>query len=423
VGVVIGMKNKDLLRVAAARFISRAGGEAAFFIGIWGKAAYEFSATASQLAVLMGALAIASIIGTVLSGVLVDRYDARRVLMVAEAFFVPVALAFMLPGGMAQLTVLCALLGFFGAPVMTAAASFAPFIADEETPIKAVNFWIEGATSMSFIVGPAIGAVLASTVGLNAIWVFDAVTSLVAVFLVWRVKLRPVEHTHPQERSHPIAELREGIRYTYSQRALRYPVLLGTACWLSFGAFSTLEPLFYRDILRTGVSMIGWMNALFGVGLVTGAWLYVRLPDRITSARGLALVCTLAGLGSLAYVGTRLLPVVAVGALTWGFVVGMADVLLRTLIHAASPDEFVGRIAGTSSVHRQAGELLPLAIAPALAASFGVQPVLIGGGLLLFVIAALSFGEARAVDRLPHIRDIHVVRGLTAIDEPLSPNP
>ena len=84
------MKNKDLLRVAAARFISRAGGEAAFFVGIWGKAAFEFHATPAELAILMGALSGASILGTVVSGVLVDRYDARRVLMVAEAFFVPV---------------------------------------------------------------------------------------------------------------------------------------------------------------------------------------------------------------------------------------------------------------------------------------------------------------------------------------------
>ena len=141
------MRNKNLLRVAAARFISRAGGEAAFFVGIWGKAAYDFHATPAEIAVLMGTLSIASIIGTVLSGVLVDRYDARRVLMAAEAFFVPITLAFLFATGMGQLTVLAGLLGFFGAPVMTAAASFAPFIADEETPIETVNAWIEGASS------------------------------------------------------------------------------------------------------------------------------------------------------------------------------------------------------------------------------------------------------------------------------------
>jgi DHA3 family macrolide efflux protein-like MFS transporter len=416
------MKNKDLLRVAAARFISRAGGEAAFFVGIWGKAAYELQATPAQLAVLMGALSLSSIVGTVLSGVLVDRYDARRVLMVAEAFFVPITLAFLLPSGMVQLTVLAGLLGFFGAPVMTAAASFAPFIADEDTSLETVNAWIEGASSSSFVIGPALGAILVSLIGLNAIWVFDGLTSLVAVILVWRVTLRPVEKPQ-RERTHAFAELREGLRYTYSHRALRYPILLGTATWLSFGAFSALEPLFYRDVLHTGVATIGWMNTLFGTGLVFGAWLFTRLPSRVNSARGLAWVCSATGLGALAYVGTALLPVVAVGSIVWGVIIGVADVLLRTRIQASSPDELVGRIAGTSQMHRQAGELLPLALAPTLAVAFGVQPVLIGGGLVLAVVALLTLGEATAVDRLPVLRVPRVFARLSANDEPVSPNP
>jgi len=416
------MRNKDLLRVAAARFISRAGGEAAFFVGIWGKAAYELQATPAQLAVLMGALSVSSILGTVLSGVLVDRYDARRVLMVAEAFFVPITLAFLFPSGMVQLTVLAGLLGFFGAPVMTAAASFAPFIADEDTPIETVNAWIEGASSSSFVIGPAIGAVLVSVIGLNAIWIFDGFTSLVAVFLVWRVTLRPVEKPK-RERSHALAELREGLRYTYAHRSLRYPILLGTATWLSFGAFSALEPLFYRDVLHTGVAAIGWMNTLFGIGMVAGAWLFTRLPSRVNSAQGLAYVCSAVGLGALAYVGTALLPVVAVGSVVWGVIIGVADVLLRTRVQASSPDDLVGRIAGTSQMHRQAGELLPLALAPTLAVAFGVQPVLIGGGLVLAVVALLTLGEARAVDLLPAVSMARVSSRLSADDEPVSPNP
>ena len=416
------MRNRNLLRVAAARFISRTGGEAAFFVGLWGKAAYELRATPIQIAVLMGAMSLASILGTILSGVLVDRYDARRVLLVAEAFFVPVALAFLFPAGMVTLTVLAGLLGFFGAPVMTAAASFAPFIADEETPIEIVNAWIEGAGSVSFIAGPTAGAILVSLLGLNAIWVFDALTSLVAVVLVWRVTLRPVGKPE-RVRKRALSELREGVRYTYSHRSLRFPVLIGTAIWLGFGAFGALEPLFYRDVLRTGMATIGWMNGLFGVGMVGGAWLSTRLSERMATAQGLSLVASAVGLGALAYVGTDILVVVAIGSVIWGLIIGVADVLLRTLIQASSPDALVGRIAGTSQMHRQAGELLPLAVAPALAAAFGVQAVLIGGGLVLFVVALLTLPEARAVDRLPRIRVTRASAVMSTNDEPVSPNP
>jgi hypothetical protein len=151
--------------------------------------------------------------------------------------------------------------------------------------------------------------------------------------------------------------------------------------------------------------------------------LFTRLPSRVRSARGLALVCSAVGLGALAYVGTALLPVVAVGAIVWGVIIGVADVLLRTLIQASSPDELVGRIAGVSSMHRQAGELLPLAVAPVLAAAFGVQAVLAGGGLLLAVLALLTLGEARVVDRLPTLRPLRAVGGLSADVEPVSPVP
>lgn len=416
------LHNKDVMRVVAARFISRVGGEAAFFVGIWGKAAYGFHATPVQLAVLMGTLSVSSIVGTVLAGVLVDRYDARRVLVAAEAVFVPIALALMLPTSMWQLTVLAGLLGFFGAPVMTAAASFAPFLAREPGELERINAWIEGAGSTSFILGPALGALLAQFVSIDSIFALDAATSLAAVVLVAGVTLRPRERAHRADRN-ALLELREGLRYTYAHRSLRYPILIGTATWLGFGAFGALEPLFYRDVLRTGVSTIGYMNTLFGVGLVIGAWVFSRLPARAVSARGLAVTAGAVGFGALLYVGTRSLVVVAIGGLVWGVMIGMADVLLRVLIQDSSPDHLVGRIAGTSQMHRQAGELLPLAMAPSLAAAFGVQPVLIGGGLLMAVVAFASLPEAAAIDRLPRLRTSRPTASLSGKDEPISPNP
>lgn len=415
-------RNRDVMRVVAARFISRVGGEAAFFVGIWGKAAYAFHATPAQLAVLMGTLSLASIVGTVAAGVLIDRYDARRVLAGAETVFVPVALALMLPTSMWQLTVLAGLLGFFGAPVMTAAASFAPFLAKEPGELERINAWIEGAGSTSYIIGPALGAVLAQFVSLDSIFVLDAATSLAAVLLVAGVTLRPRERG-PREERHALAELKEGLRYTYTHRALRYPILIGTATWLGFGAFGALEPLFYRDVLRTGVSTIGYMNTLFGVGLVIGAWAFSRLPRRAVSARGLAVVAAVVGCGAILYVGTNILAVVAVGGLLWGVTIGVADVLLRVLIQDSSPDHLVGRIAGASQMHRQAGELLPLAVAPTLAAAFGVQAVLIGGGLLMAAVSLASLAEARVVDRLPRLRSSRATAALSGKDEPISPNP
>jgi DHA3 family macrolide efflux protein-like MFS transporter len=422
------LRDRDIMRVVAARFISRVGGEAAFFVGIWGKAAYDLRMDAGQIALLMAVLAVGSILGTMVAGVLIDRYDPRRVLAIAELVFVPTALAFLLPTTAWQFTALAGLLGFFGAPALTASASIAPFLTGPDTGLEKVNAWIEGATSVSFVVGPGVGALLARFISIDSVFVLDAATSLVAVFLIWGVRLHRVPAAAASAsdapavpRSSALAELRDGLRYVYINRALRYPVLLGTVMWIGFGSFGALEPLFYRDVLKVGIETLGYINAVFGLGLAAGAWLAARLPERLMTARGLALVSVLVGLGGVLYVGTRSIVIVAIGAITWGVVAGVTEVVLKVVMQSATPDEYMGRSMSAASMHRQAGELLPLAVSPSLARLFGVQPVLIGGGLLLSVAALFTIPEARAVDRLPRARQV-AASGLSP-DSPVSPVP
>jgi predicted MFS family arabinose efflux permease len=155
-------------------------------------------------------------------------------------------------------------------------------------------------------------ALLVRFASIDWVFIFDAATSVIAVLLMTRVHVRRPERA-AGERHSAFAELREGLRFAYSKRSLRYFILIGTATWLGFGAFGALEPLFYRDVLRTGVEAIGWMNTLFGVGILLGAWTLTKLPDRAVSARGLAIGAALVGLGALLYVGTRDIRIVAVG--------------------------------------------------------------------------------------------------------------
>lgn len=91
--------------------------------------------------------------------------------------------------------------------------------------------------------------------------------------------------------------------------------------------------------------------------------------------------------------------------------------------HALSGDSHVAS-AGTAQVHRQAGELLPLAFAPWLASVFGVQLTLMAGGVTVALVALLALREAGAIDRAAraHPRPDVEVATLITSDEPISPN-
>jgi MFS family permease len=410
--------------VVAARFLSRAGSEAAFFVGVWGTAAFVMDADATELAVLMFALSMTSILGTLLAGVLVDRYGPRRVLMGAEVLFVPAALAIPFAETMQQLVILVSIWAFVGAPVVTAGASFAPYLTDTGKSLEKINSWIEGAGAVSFVVGPAIGALIVTYSDVGLVFVIDAVTSLVAALLVARVSIEVPERGAPEER-HPFAEIKKGLTTVYGSRSLRYYVLTGTLVWLAFGAFGALEPLFFRDVVGTGMEAIGWVNAIFGLGFVAGAALLPRLPGGIISARGLGMLVALTGLGTALYVGWPDLRVIAIGGFAWAVVIGVLEPLLRTLLHRDSPRGTIGRVQGTAEIHRRIGELLPLAFAPTLAATFGVQATLIGGGLVATVVALFSLPVAFGIDRRKRAQrpaDVEL-QGVRAADEPISPNP
>lgn len=413
---------KDVYRVVAARFLSRAGSEAAFFVGVWGKAAFVLNGTASQLALIMFVLSVTSIMGSMTAGVLIDRYGPRKVLMFAEVLFVPAAIAMVWVDTLGQLTAVVAVWAFVGAPVMTAGASFAPFLTGGGVRLEKINSWIEGAGSLSFAVGPAVGALLVRFANVNWVFALDAATSLIAAALVSRIVLPPVvRHGDTQGRG-AFGQMGEGIRIVYGMRSLRYYVLAGSLVWLAFGAFGALEPLFFRDVVGTGIEAIGYLNSIFGLGFMAGAAVLPRLPRRWISARGLVVAVGMTGIGTFLYVGIPDLRVIAVGAFVWAFVIGIMEPLLRTLMHRDAPPYAVGRVMGTAEVHRRAGELVPLAFAPTLANRFGVQAVLIGGGFVALVLAVASIGEASAIDRLRPPTDDVELQGLHASDEPISPN-
>jgi MFS transporter, DHA3 family, macrolide efflux protein len=389
--------DRNVRAVVLARLISRVGGEAAFFVGIWGKAAFSLEASPAQLAVVMAALGVASLIGASVAGVLVDRFDPRRVVIWGEIAFVPAALALIFTNTIPSLAVATFVLGLVGTPVFTAISSFAPYLTEDEERLAKVNSWIEGASWAAFVVGPAMGALLAGSIGVDAIFALDAATSLIAAALLWPVKVRQL--ARDETRTGGWSELKSGFRIAYGNPRLRFYIWVGSSVWLLFGMFSALEPLFYRDILKVEVEALGWVNSIFGVGLIGGTVIASRLPRRFRSATWLTVLVGMNALGVLAYVGTDILTVVVLAAPFWGLIIGQMAPLHRTMIQINAPQEAVGRIMGVNHIHAEVGHLLPLAFAPALAAALGVQQTLLASGTIVAVVAIAFIGSARRLDR------------------------
>lgn len=220
-----------------------------------------------------------------------------------------------------------------------------------------------------------------------AVFVLDALTSVAAVAIVIPVQVRRVERTRERK---GLAELASGFRVAYRTPPVALVMVLGTLTWMSFGAFSALEPLFFRDVLGSSAEVLGYVNAVFGATLTVGAVVLDRSAGRLTMIRTVVVLTAGGGLGAVIYAGTPSIVVVVAAAAYWGFVLGVLLPLLRTLTHLHTPEAYFGRVTGIFNVHHSVGELLPLAVAPALAGIIGVQGVLVSTGVLLIAAAPLA---------------------------------
>lgn len=396
-----------------ARLISSAGAEAGFFIGLWGKAAFEFDGTPTDLAILGGAIGVSAMIGSVIGGVLVDRFDAKRVVIGAELLFAPVTLTLIAASNLTLLISLGAVTWLLGAILETGIASLPPALVDDEGLDKA-NARLEMANWLALIIGPALGGIMFPFTGFAGVFILDAASSLVAAGLVLAIRMpeghRPAEAPEELSSAGPldpvvrsklsrgVADFVAGLRRANRSPGVRLALYLTALPAMAFGMFIALEPLFYRDVVGSGVEVLGYVNVVFGAGLFAGSLLIERTGARFVTFRHAVMFVVASGLGSVLYTVTGDLRVVLLGAVTWSVPLGAALPLLRTLAQRAAPKDFVGRVTGLIGTVDSAAGLLPIVIAPVLADRLGVQPPLVASGLIAAVFAPVVWRTARALD-------------------------
>ncbi len=104
--------------------------------------------------------------------------------------------------------------------------------------------------------------------------------------------------------------------------------------------------------MGTGPETVGWLNALFGMGLFAGSTLLERTAARRPGFRVAIALSVAAGVGSMLYAGTASLGWVAVGAVAWSVPLGALLPLLRTLAQRETRAGMVGRVMGRSRCSR-----------------------------------------------------------------------
>ena len=406
-------------RLVAMRFLIYTGFQTSYFIGVIGTLTYadDASVVATSLAVLF--MNVFVILGSFAGGAALDALGPRRHFLLSIISTLATGAAILVFGSATGIVLLGAvLLGFVMGFAQPIATSYPAYLTDDPVELKDINSAIAMFSNVSIIVGPTLGGFVAAAASSRAVFVPMMLFTALALIAGWGFRQsagqvathegKPAVGDITSDKASQSLDSNTSFRVTFATSIKTVftnsvLALLFFIIFLSnfgYGAFDPLESFFYRDVLHVGVEWMGWLSSASGVGAVLGAVVALRLPPHLVSLKTLLVALISVGLGSLLYVGTPYVGVALVGQIVLGIAWGIVNPLHNTIVQTTAPLEQLGRVNSVMGFGNMFAGVAPLAIAPWLAATFGVQQTLVGAGVVVTAVPAalLLFGR-RHLDR------------------------
>jgi MFS family permease len=288
-----------------------------------------------------------------IAGVLVDRWDRHRVIVVTQiaAMLQSAALAFFAFTGLMtvwHLMVLGTVQAVINAFDMPARQSFLrQMIEDREDLPNAIalnSSMVNGAR----LAGPAVAAALVGFFGEAWCFAIDSLSyiAVVASLLMMTVPKRVIT---PGE-GHVWREMQQGWRYVMQAPLVRAVLLLLAVTSVLGGSYTTLLPMVAGTTLGGGPHTLGLLMGTAGLGALCGA-LYLAARTSVVGLGGVIGRCT-AALG-IALVALRFAPSVWIAApllfvtgLSWMVQLGSTNTIIQTIV---DPDK-LGRVMSLYAV-------------------------------------------------------------------------
>ena len=352
-----------------------------------------------------------------LAGVVVDRWDRRRILVVSGILQAICLLPLLVVTAdrLWIVYVVAAVQSCFARLCSPAKAALIPSVV-ERGELTAANSLSAVADNLARLVGSPLGGLALQVVGLPGVVVLDAVTYLLSSALIAGVRVPAASPpvTDPAAAGPPPAtrsglgriraEWVDGLRTIGRDHRLRSVVVIGALSQLSQGIFVVLFVVFVLDRLHGTPGDVGLIRGVQAIGGIAGGVLVGAIARR-TSPRGLiGWGFVLFGLLSLVTWNLPILTTAIAFYLGLFIVVGIPGVAtmtgLLTTVQSLTPPTHLGRVFAAFETAAGALAAVGVLAAGALADRFGVVAILDVQALLYVTCGGLALVALRPPARV-----------------------
>ncbi len=388
--VLAVFRRRDFSLLWLAQLVSTAGSSLTdLAAAIW---VYEKTGSALAVGLTLMATAVPSLVVGLLAGVYVDRHDRKRI-MIMTCLIQAVIVAII-----AAAVELDSVVGLYALLLLNAGVkqffdpahdSIIPEMASDEE-LTAANAFLSIASFGSTAIGFAGAGLLASTVGVTAAFVIDAVTFLVAAGLI--SLMGRYEMPIPEEEATVaviVANLKSGISMLFGTPIIRSLFIVGAFMFVAFGLWNVLLLPFSIRILGATEFEYGIQEGLTSVGFVVGSLLMARFSRLLPEPVWIVVSLVGMGLAGIGYaMSTEVGPAILLVTLS-GLLQPPSSVSRSVLLQRNTPREMRGRVFSAFYVMRDVIFLFGMAGA-GLADIVDIRLLIIIASCLLFVSAGFT---------------------------------
>jgi MFS family permease len=340
-----------------------------------------------------------------LGGVLADRFDRRRTLIISQYIQMTCAFTLAVLVFSGQIThstdvwkilILSFVTGSaqaFGGP---ASQALIPSLVDKKNLPNAIAL-----NSIQFNLARVIGPVLASaTLAVYGMTMCFSLNGLSFVVVIIALMALNVKHIPPAAPKRIRDELIGGLKYVGGTQSLLELTILGAS--MTFLAFSmtTFLPIFARNIFHQDVGLYSRLMAFSAAGSVVGALIVAWLGKFKHMGITALVIQAASGLVIIGFALSRMLRVSEVILFFFGMMLMIIFSSITSLVQLIAPDEMRGRVMSIYMVAFRGGMPLGSLISGYVATKIGAPLVLVFNGTLLSIIALYFLARSKTIRAL-----------------------
>jgi len=360
---------------------------------------FRITGSALSVGLMFVATSVPTLLIGLIAGVFVDRYDRRRIMIIADLLraAIVVSIPFAIgPDGknLIFLYIAVALVSSISQFFNPANDAVLPEVATDEE-LAAANSWIMISSFGSTSIGFALSGLLATAFNIEWAFYLDALTFLFSASCLMFVKVGKIEVQGQTSIGVVVDNLKEGLATLIGTPMLRSLFVSGAPVYLSFGLWNVLLLPFAIKALHATEFEYGLQEGLTSVGFVVGSLMMARFAERFREGSWIIVSTVCMGLAGILYGSSQSIVVAILLVTISGFFNAPASIARRVLLQRATPRELRGRVFSAFAVARDVLFLVGISLA-------GLADV-IDIRLLVIVASMVLVGAGLAAGFLPGI--------------------